>query len=75
MRMIVEAFKDALELGLAKHKQVVVSISPLYLTHALSALAAYDPDIRIWLANREGGRKLSRRRSGFVQEFPGSIYI
>lgn len=27
MRMIVEAFKESLELGLAKHKQVVVSVS------------------------------------------------
>ena len=59
--MIVEAFKDALELGLAKHKQVVVSISPLYLTHALSALAAYDPDICVWVADWQGAGQLSRR--------------
>ena len=35
MRMIVEAFKESLELGLSKHGQVVVSIvkHPLPSTH------------------------------------------
>lgn len=54
MRIIVEAFKDVLELGLAKPKQIVVRevISCVSVQHpTLSSLAAYDSYIRIWLAN------------------------
>lgn len=35
MRMIVEAFKETLELGLSKPEQVVVSISLFYLPKKL----------------------------------------
>lgn len=34
MRMIVEAFKDALELGLSKNEQIVVRLLPCFRTAA-----------------------------------------
>lgn len=64
MRIIVEAFKDALELGLAKNGQVVVSHShQLHLNNTVSTLRliAYDSNLRVRLAHRQGDRELPRR--------------
>ena len=55
MRMIVEAFKDSLELGLAKPAQVVVSLPalPLFPFSANQITPAHDTYICIRLAIRE----------------------
>jgi hypothetical protein len=62
MRIIVEAFKDTLELGLQKHKQVVVRIGYPYpiklysyvgLICGFELLLAHDSDICFWMANWE----------------------
>ena len=67
MRIIVEAFKDALELGLAKHRQIVARLVAVYaLAGKLISMAAHDSHIRIWLANRKGDRQLSCSRFGYV---------
>ena len=58
MRMIVESFKESLELGLAKHNQIVVSTQPtpqeLSVTHNLFFGLAYDPYLRLWMARGHG---------------------
>ena len=57
MRMIVEAFKDSLELGLAKPEQIVVStLMTFHLTDCQCFLdewaVAYDPHIRLRMAHK-----------------------
>lgn len=70
MRIIVDAFKDTLEAGLAKEGEIVVRLySPSHIVHyvnSCSFLAAYDSHMGIWLANWERGRRLLSRRSGCV---------
>ena len=67
MRIIVEAFKDALELGLAKHGQIVVRIAlQIYLYSELTDFLAYDPNVRLWLAVRKRDRQHPRCRPRYV---------
>lgn len=67
MRMIVEAFKESLELGLAKHNQIVVSVvSALQgqlVTHIPSYGLAHDSHLCLRMAHRRGEGELSRSRS------------
>ena len=57
-RMIVEAFKESLETGLAKHNQIVVSSLSFMRRKLFSMqiLVAHDSDIRLRLAIRQGER-------------------
>lgn len=70
MRMIVEAFKETLELGLQKHGQIVVRLSRLASQRSRSSglitfhYAAHDSYLCIWLADWPRGWRLSSRRSG-----------
>ena len=66
MRMIVEAFKESLELGLAKHKQVVVSVSFLDMRiHFISTSWSYGYQPMIptyvfgWPTGQEKGNYLA----------------
>ncbi len=67
MRMIVEAFKESLEQGLAKNGQIVVSIVVLLqgrmTVRSVARRVAHDPDIRLRLAVREGDRDVPRSGS------------
>ncbi len=70
MRIIVESFKDALELGLSKSQQVVVRqytlLRQMSSTEAYYNRAAYDPNIRIWLAYRSRERSIPSRRPWYA---------
>ena len=57
MRMIVEAFKDSLELGLAKPEQIVVSTLMTFDSTDCQCFldewaVAYDPHIRLRMAHK-----------------------
>lgn len=56
--MIVEAFKDTLELGLQKPKQTVVSSILVANDVIPTNCTANDPHLRLWLANWSGSRRL-----------------
>ncbi len=68
MRMIVEAFKESLELGLSKEGQIVVSdvlilSLALVTVRSMARTIAHDSHLRLWMAFRPGVRQLSCCRS------------